>query len=240
MKKLSWWELAISFFSLLIIATTTYLSIRVFLDINRTGSELIESKLELKRVTYEASKVPFEEQKKALEADRILFLEDVLHSKRAFLPIIVSIAALLIASTFQLIAFLASQFRQKSCVGLWHGIHYRDGSDDDRPEYKLFFRNQSYKPNAIVELYLRDNNAKFIEGIGYRDRIELPIQIEPWSARLISFRIEKQDDSQFKDILFIDVEGREFICDRKAKGDKWEKTSLHRESRRSNHRSSKR
>lgn len=73
------------------------------------------------------------------------------------------------------------------------------------------FRNLSYRPTAIIDIYIRNKKGGILGGSGYNNNIKLPLQIEPWGIIRISFRIEENDKKLIANILVKDIEDNEII-----------------------------
>lgn len=113
--------------------------------------------------------------------------------------------------------------RGRAKLQVWQQNDFFMGSEDDRTIINLLFRNKSHRDTAIIELYIRGKAGNVLEGHGYGRRVELPIQINAWSVERRSFRIERKDEQQMKDILIKDIDDNEIVYDR-SKGKKWVKS----------------
>jgi|GEM_PF-6318496 hypothetical protein len=99
---------------------------------------------------------------------------------------------------------------------------FYEGSEDNRTQINLLFRNLSPRPTAIVDLYVREENG-IIGGRGYENRIKLPIQIEAWGIKQVDFRIDPGDEKRMTNILVKDMEDNEIII--RNTGEVWTGTN---------------
>lgn len=85
----------------------------------------------------------------------------------------------------------------------------------------LIFRNLSYRPTAVIDIYVREKEGIW-GGRGYNGQIKLPIQIEPWGVKEVDFQIEKNDEKRMTDILIIDEDDKTAVIPNP--GQTWTKT----------------
>jgi hypothetical protein len=85
----------------------------------------------------------------------------------------------------------------------------------------LIFRNLSYRPTAVIDIYVREKEG-ILGGRGYNGQIKLPIQIEPWGVKEVDFQIEKNDEKRMTDILIIDEDDKTAVIPNP--GQTWTKT----------------
>ena len=137
-----------------------------------------------------------------------------------WLPIFIAGGAFFISVLALFWNVFVEWFRRRANLELWQRNDFSIGSDDDRTIINLLFRNKSHRDTAIIELYIRGKAGNVLEGHGYGRRVELPIQINAWSVERRSFRIERKDEQQMKDILIKDIDDNEIVYDR-SKGMKW-------------------
>lgn len=209
---------AIVFFAIFIIAVGT------FIESKRINEESIDKKLEIAKAGFEARGVEPEQIEIALKAQEQEYMDEASVFWTRWLPIFVAFIALFISGISQAWNVYVELLSRRAKLEVWQRNEFFKGSDDDRTRINLIFRNKSYRPAAIVELYIRDKSESIMHALGYRNRIKLPIQIDPWNVVQRTFRIEKDDEKQMKDILMRDIDDNEIIIDRSRKGDKWEKT----------------
>ncbi len=138
-----------------------------------------------------------------------------------WLPILISGAAL----AFSIIALcwniISERARSKAQLEVWQRNTFYYGSNDDRTKINLLLRNLSHRPTAIVDVYVRKGEG-ILEGRGYKNQVELPINIEPWGIKEVEFRIEKDDEKQMTDVLVKDIEDHEIVVVRSS-GQTWTK-----------------
>jgi len=87
-------------------------------------------------------------------------------------------------------------------------------NEDERTEVILICLNQSSRPTAIIDVYLRDNNGNHLGRIprGYNNQIKLPFSVGSWGVTPpINFRIEKSDDEKMKDLFIMDMENKGYV-----------------------------
>jgi hypothetical protein len=85
----------------------------------------------------------------------------------------------------------------------------------------LIFRNLSYRPTAVIDIYVREKEG-ILGGRGYNGQIKLPIQIEPWGVKEVDFQIGKNDEKRMTDILIIDEDDKTAVIPNP--GQTWTKT----------------
>jgi len=105
--------------------------------------------------------------------------------------------------------------RSKAQLEVWQRNTFYYGSNDDRTKINLLFRNLSHRPSAIVDIYVRAGEG-ILEGCGYKNQLELPINIEPWGVKGVQFRIEKKDEKLMTDILVRDIEDHKIVVVRSS------------------------
>ncbi len=105
--------------------------------------------------------------------------------------------------------------RSKAQLEVWKRNTFYYGSNDDRTKINLLFRNLSHRPTAIVDIYVRAGEG-ILEGRGYKNQLELPINIEPWGVKGVQFRIEKKDEKLMTDILVKDIEDHKIVVVRSS------------------------
>ena len=109
-----------------------------------------------------------------------------------WLPIFISLAAILISSVSLFWNVVVELKRSKAKLEVLQRNHFYTGGEDERTEIELLFRNLSHRPIAIIDIYVREKKGGILGGSGYNNRIKLPIQLEPWGIIQASFRIEKK------------------------------------------------
>jgi hypothetical protein len=135
---------------------------------------------------------------------------------------LISGAALAVAIIALCWNIISERARSKAQMEVWQINTFYEGSNDDRTKITLLFRNLSHRPTAIVDIYVREGEG-ILEGRGYRDRVDLPIKIDPWDVREVKFRIEKNDEKRMNNILVRDIEDNEIVVVR-GTGQTWVKT----------------
>jgi len=135
---------------------------------------------------------------------------------------LISVAALAVAIIALCWNIISERARSKAQMEVWQINTFYEGSNDDRTKITLLFRNLSHRPTAIVDIYVREGEG-ILEGRGYRDRVDLPIKIDPWDVREVKFRIEKNDEKRMNNILVRDIEDNEIVVVR-GTGKTWVKT----------------
>ncbi len=147
-----------------------------------------------------------------------------------WLPILISCAAVAIALLALFWNVAVEHKRSKANLEVWQRNHYYLvlGSNNDRTtEIELLFRNLSHRPTAIIDIYLRNKEGGVLGGQGYNNKIELPIQIEPWGVKTVHFKLEKNDEERISSILVRDIEDNEIVIVR-TPGQTWVKTKSNR------------
>lgn len=138
-----------------------------------------------------------------------------------WLPILISGAALAVSIVALCWNIISERTRSRAQIEVWQRNTFYQGSNDDRTEITLLFRNLSHRPTAIVDIYVREGDG-ILEGRGYKDQIDLPIKIDPWGVREVEFRIEKNDEKRMNNILVRDIEDNKIIVIR-GTGQTWAK-----------------
>jgi len=93
-------------------------------------------------------------------------------------------------------------------------------SQDVLTEIILLFRNLSYRPTAVIDVYVEREGI--IGGRGYKGRIKpLPFQLEPWGIKEISFKIDKEDEKNDTKIMIIDIDDNKLEEDFVNLGARW-------------------
>jgi hypothetical protein len=190
---------------------------------NRFNKDIIEKRLEVDRKAFEALGIEPEQIEIALKAKEQEYKGNILFSWTGLSPIIISIGALLLSGISLGWKIWSELAGSRTRLDVWQYNNFFLGSEDDRTEINLLFRNKGNRPTSVFELYMRKGDGSIIKGHGYGNKVELPIQIAPWGVEHRKFRIEKVDEKEMKDILMRDIDDNEIIYDRKAKGDKWDK-----------------
>ncbi|HSW62919.1 MAG TPA: hypothetical protein VLH56_06390 [Dissulfurispiraceae bacterium] len=138
-----------------------------------------------------------------------------------WLPILISGAALAISVLFLSWGIISERARSRAILEVWQRNVFYHGSDDDRTKITLLFRNLSHRPTAVVDLYVREKEG-ILGGRGYKDRISLPIRIDPWGLTEIDFKIDQNDEVRMTDILVRDIQDKEIVVVR-GTGKTWAK-----------------
>lgn len=126
-------------------------------------------------------------------------------------PIFMSGGALAISVLSLAWNILVERMRSRAKLEVLQRINYYYGSEDERTEIVLMFRNLSHRPTAIIDVYIRNKEGGILGGSGYKNNIKLPLQLEPWGIIRTSFRIEENDEKLLADILVKDIEDHEII-----------------------------
>ena len=197
--------------------------IGTFIESNRLNKESIAKKLEIDRAAYEAMGVEKEQIEIALKAQKQRYIEEISSFWTRWLPVFVSFGALIISGIFLFWNVIVEWGRRRANLEMWQRNDFFMGSEDDRTIINLLFRNKSYRVTAVIELYIRGKAGNVLGGHGYKGRVELPIQIDAWNVERRSFRIERTDEQQMKDIKIRDIDDNEIVYDR-SKGKKWVKS----------------
>lgn len=137
-------------------------------------------------------------------------LNDVHLNWSKWLPILISGAALAVSITALSWNIISERARSTAQIEVWQRKAAYHGSNDDRTKIILLFRNLSHRPTAIVDIYVRKDDG-ILEGRGYRDRVALPIKIDPWGVQEVEFRIGRNDEEQMNNILIRDIDDNEII-----------------------------
>jgi len=117
---------------------------------------------------------------------------------------------------------ITERARSTAQIEVWQRNAARHGSDDDREQIILLIRNLSYRPTAIVDIFVRKEDI-YLQGSGYRNQITLPLKIDPWGVTKVDFRIENIDRDQMTNILVRDMEDNEVVL-RRGTGQDWIRT----------------
>jgi len=113
---------------------------------------------------------------------------------------------------FGCVSFFPETKRNNIKLAIWQrNIFYRETADD-RTKVILLFRNRSRRPIEVVEIFLRAGE-KVLGGNGYRERIKLPLQVDPRGFRHVEFRIENDDGKRMTNILIRDIKNNEFVIE---------------------------
>jgi len=121
-----------------------------------------------------------------------------------------SIAVLVLSVVALYRDYISDLTRSKAQLEVWQRNTFVEFGDDKRTKITLIFRNLSHRSTAIVDVYVREGEG-ILEGRGYKDRIRLPIQIDPWGVREIEFRIDQDDEKRMNNILVKDIEDNEIV-----------------------------
>lgn len=95
---------------------------------------------------------------------------------------------------------------------IWQRNTFHRETADDRTKVTLLFRNRSRRPIEVVEVFLREGD-NVLGGNGYRNRINLPFQVEPRGFKHLHFRIENDDGNRLTTILIRDIKNNEFVIE---------------------------
>lgn len=102
-----------------------------------------------------------------------------------WLPILISGAALAISVLSLSWNVISERAKTRDQLEVWQRNNFYEGCDDNRTKITLLFRNLSHRPSAIVDVYVREGEG-ILEGRGYKDRISLPIRVDPWDVKEVS------------------------------------------------------
>ncbi len=127
-----------------------------------------------------------------------------------WLPILISGAALAISVLSLSWNVISERAKTRDQLEVWQRNNFYEGCDDNRTKITLLFRNLSHRPSAIVDVYVREGEG-ILEGRGYKDRISLPIRVDPWDVKEVSFRIEATDEKRMNNILVRDIQDKEIV-----------------------------
>lgn len=137
-----------------------------------------------------------------------------------WLPIAISIGALVISSISLLWNFVLESQRKKAKIQVWQRNSYYTGGSDDRTKINLVIRNLSHRPTAVIDIHVKNDDGVVTKNVGEEDKVFLPIKIEPWDVQIVSFRVEPQEVNSMSNITLRDIDDNQIVVT-KSKDKTW-------------------
>jgi len=138
----------------------------------------------------------------------------------AWLPIAISVGALIVSFVSLGRNIVIEKHRRKSNLQVWQRNSYYEGGADNRTKINLVIRNLSHRPTAVIDIHVKNENGGVIKSIGASEEQLLPLKIEPWDVRIVSFRIERHEEEEMNSIHLSDIGDNQIVVERKP-GTKW-------------------
>ena len=126
-----------------------------------------------------------------------------------WLPVAISSVALLVSLASLAWNFRLEQYRRKAKLQVSQRNAYFEGGPDTRTQINLIIRNLSHRPTAVIDIYVKNEKGGVIKNVGAQGVVSLPIRIEPWDVRVVSFRVEANEEEQMSFITLRDVDDRQ-------------------------------
>lgn len=143
-----------------------------------------------------------------------------LNEMTTWLPIAISLGALALSLISLAWNFILERKKGKAKLQVWQRNSFYLGGEDDRTKINLVIRNLSPRPTAVIDIHVRNDDGTVIKNLSANDVVDLPLKIEPWDVQIISFRVEKHEESSISNIMLSDIDDNKIVVTR-GNGKKW-------------------